>query len=116
VITEENSEPFWRRAIRWLVGVLALKNLAQLVSIAEIAPFPLGGSEDPPVDGAELDDEDEPPDGAFGVLLDELPPPHPASARPTLSSRAADITPASRKRKGCIATFCRRTGQAKIMR
>jgi hypothetical protein len=80
--------------------------------------LPLAGSEDPPEGGAELDDDEEAEDvdGAFGVLLEELPLLHPASATPTLSSTAADITPASRKRKGCIATFCRRTAPAKIMR
>jgi hypothetical protein len=117
LITEEKPEPFCSSAIRSLTGVLALKNFAQLVSIAEMAPVPLGGSEDP-VAGAELDDEDDEDGavGAFGVLLDELPLLHPASATPTLSSSTADITPVSRKRKGCIAVFCRRTAQPKIMR
>jgi hypothetical protein len=80
--------------------------------------LPLAGSEDPLEGGAELDDDDEEggADGAVGVLLEEVPLLHPASAMPTLSSSAAGITPASRKRKGCIAAFCRRTAQAKIMR
>jgi hypothetical protein len=83
--------------------------------------LPLAGSEDPLGGGAEFDDEDEEddeddPDDGFGALLDELPLLHPASATPTLSSIAADITPVSRKRKGCIAAFCRRTGPPRIMR
>jgi len=58
---------------------LALKNLAQLVLIAEMAPLPLAGSEEPPV-GAELDDEEDDPEGVWACCSMELPPPHPASA------------------------------------
>jgi hypothetical protein len=113
LITVANSEPFSSSAIRSLTGVFALKNFAQFVSIAEIAPAPEEGSDE--LLGAELvldGDEAGVLAGAEGLLdVPELL--HPASARPTLSNTAVDTIPASRKCKGCIRAFCRRTRAVK---
>ena len=87
---EENSDPFCSRAIRWATGVFPLKNLAQLASIAAVAAEPEVGSP-AEVGGAELEEEEVElgADGLLGVLV-ELEPLHPASARPAVSSTAAD--------------------------
>src|SRR5580658_310520 len=109
VIIDENCDPFCRRAIRCATGVLALKNFAQLTSIACVAPVPPAGSDD---ELAEDVGEAEGLAVLAGLLVDvELL--HPVSAMPTVSSSAADVYPTSRKGKGCIPTFCRRTGRVK---
>jgi hypothetical protein len=114
VITDANCDPFCSSAIRCATGVLALKNFAQLVSIAAVAAAPEVGSDEPV--GAELElglglglEELD----CFGGVLDELELLHPASARPAVSNIAVDMSPALRRCIGCIAALCRRTGSVK---
>jgi hypothetical protein len=90
-MTEANCEPFSSRVRRFAVGVLALKNVAQFASIAEIAAEPVVGSD---AAAGEVTGADETGAvvwvgvvvGVFGGLLLL----HAARARPTATSSAAE--------------------------
>src|ERR1022692_2730312 len=73
LITAASTWPFWSRARRREVAVLALKNVAQLALIAEMAPWPVVGSAEP-VAGAED------VGGAVGPVVLVLVLPDPAAA------------------------------------
>src|SRR5258708_4764547 len=97
------------------IGVLALKNFAQLASMVAVAAAPLIGSEDE-LAGAELEVCGW-VDGLAARVLDELElPPHPVMAEPMASSAAADTSPIARKCKGCMGSFCLQMWRREIMR
>ena len=109
LITVASTCPSWSSASRRETVVLALKKVAQLALIAEMAPAPVVGSADP-VAGAED------VGGAVGpvVLVLVLPDPplllQAASASPIATSSDIDTMGDSRKCRRCIATVCRTNG------